>query len=39
MNYGLFPLIGDYEERIPPDLVSAAKENAPVLDIFLEKHW
>ena len=39
INNTSFPLIGDYEEKIPEDLVTAAKENAPVFDTFLDTHW
>jgi hypothetical protein len=40
MNKQPFPLIKDYENGIPEDLVTAAKiENASLLDIFLKTYW
>jgi len=39
MNTGLYPLIGDYKDQIPKDLVSAAEKNESVLDIFLKSYW
>lgn len=32
-------LFGDYEDKVPTNLITAAKENVPVLEIFLQSHW
>ena len=39
MNFTSLPLIGDYEEKIPTNLITVAKENASVLEVFLRSHW
>ena len=39
MNFTSLPLIGDYEEKIPTNLITAAKENASVLEVFLRSYW
>ena len=39
MNFTSLPLIGEYEEKIPTNLITAAKENVPVLEIFLRSYW
>jgi hypothetical protein len=38
-NNTSLPLIGDYEDKVPINLITAAKENAPVLEVFLQSHW
>jgi hypothetical protein len=37
INSTLLPTIGDHQ--VPEELVTAAKENLPVLNIFFEKYW
>lgn len=39
MNKTSVPFIGDHQDKVPQELVTRVKENAPVLDIFLQKHW
>jgi hypothetical protein len=39
MNSTSLPFIGDHQDKVPEVLVTAAKENAPVLDIFLKQYW
>jgi hypothetical protein len=39
LNNTSLPLIGDYEDKVPRNLITAAKGNVPVLDVFLQSHW
>jgi hypothetical protein len=39
MNSTSFPTIGDHEKIVPVELVNAAKENVPLLDLFLKTCW
>jgi hypothetical protein len=39
VNRTSLPYIGDHQDKLPGELVTAAEQNAPVLDIFLKNHW
>jgi hypothetical protein len=39
LNETSLPLIGDDEDKVPRNLITTAKENAPLLDVFLQSHW
>jgi hypothetical protein len=40
MNQTPLPYIGDHQDKIPEELVTAAAaKNSPLLDIFLENNW
>lgn len=39
INTTSLPIIENHENRVPGELVNAAKENVSVLEIFLQTHW
>jgi hypothetical protein len=39
MNLTSLPVIGDHQDRVPKELVTAAQNNGPLLDVFLETCW
>lgn len=39
LNSTSFLLIGDHQDQVPVELVTAANDNAPMLDIFLKSYW
>jgi hypothetical protein len=40
INLSSIPVIGDHQDQVPGELVTAAKENSTdVLNIFLKTHW
>ena len=40
MNKTSLPIVGDYEDKVPADLVTASlKGNESLLDAYLAAHW
>ena len=40
MNKTSLPIVGDYEDKVPADLVTASlKDNESLLDAYLAAHW